>query len=145
MSFSNWLAVASAHPCPPAADVCRARQSALACTPSSAQSFLPSRIHPSLHPSLFHMELMFCLFPPAPFRQRQLACCMLAFHSAQCLSLISPVSPTCLLSFTHRHTHTHTHTYVHPNKQFAEFPALLLTRNSFCPQQNHEKHVSMLS
>lgn len=44
--FGNWLAVASAHPCPPAADVCRNRESYSLHSLSLKPSIFP--LHPPL-------------------------------------------------------------------------------------------------
>lgn len=82
--FSNWLAVASAHPCPPAADVCRNRESyGLGSLPRSVFPFLAQPISPFLFQTLLHKlisELM--LHQPSPVNSpfllyRHLMCRML--------------------------------------------------------------------
>lgn len=142
--FGNWLAVASAHPCPPAADVCRNRE---------------SPTHPSFH---FHPSLLQELTRGANAAPKNLLCLLPSALSIETVSVLQVRFPICSISnissvtlslfpqsppvgrwvWSPPPTHTflsyvrcfmHYAEYVHPNKQIAEFPAQhVLSSNSLC-------------
>lgn len=78
--FGNWLAVASAHPCPPAADVCRNRE---------------SPTHPSFH---FHPSLLQELTRGANAAPKNLLCLLPSALSIETVSVLQVRFPICSIS-----------------------------------------------